>query len=505
MPYLSLRARNSFLRVFQDLIDRLKACDETELQTSLRLGRTRARVPTPALPLRLTLGDDDVYHLDLMAELVIGAKGEFERSGDYLLFDPERAAQEIAGFLRLQPGQSLKVGREDPLQSAVMQYPETVAARHLSLELTAKGLSFKKRGSAPTACVAILRDLDQFRHQIEMRRGTMERLASLLGAPILAPARPEALSLLEHGIEAVAEEPYRPRASDGRPGALLELPPGPAPILIGDLHGRIDNLLVILTQNRFLEALSEGRAMLIFLGDAVHPDEPGKEDEMDSSMLLMDLILKLKLLFPQQVFYLRGNHDSFSEEISKNGVPQGLVWSKALRDRRGRRYHEAMQRFYASLPHIAVSADFLACHAGPPTINTSRDDLINLHDHPRLQHQLENQRLRRSQKPGGYHRKDVERFRKRLGANPGAPFIVGHSVLSEDRTYWLDAGGIENHHVLLGCHAEWAGVFTRLGGKMAPLSYPVEPLLTLYNRLFRAHSRSGSTPSPASTMGAWPQ
>ena len=34
---------------------------------------------------------------------------------------------------------------------------------------------------------------------------------------------------------------------------------------------------------------------------------------------MMDLIIRLKLWFPQQVFYIRGNHDSFSAEIGNSG------------------------------------------------------------------------------------------------------------------------------------------------------------------------------------------
>jgi hypothetical protein len=41
-------------------------------------------------------------------------------------------------------------------------------------------------------------------------------------------------------------------------------------------------------------------------------------------------------------------------------------------------------------------------------------------------------------------------LRRRLGVDPDTPFVVGHTPLSPDDTLWLDAGGIENHHVLFG-------------------------------------------------------
>jgi hypothetical protein len=89
------------------------------------------------------------------------------------------------------------------------------------------------------------------------------------------------------------------------------------------MHAQIDNLLTVLSQNAFLDALDEGTAALVILGDAVHSEVDGQLREMDSSMLLMDLIFKLKLCFPAQVFYVRGNHDSFSEDMSKDGDSAG--------------------------------------------------------------------------------------------------------------------------------------------------------------------------------------
>jgi hypothetical protein len=139
------------------------------------------------------------------------------------------------------------------------------------------------------------------------------------------------------------------------PGGLLVLPEALTPILVADMHAQIDNLLTVLSQNAFLDALDEGTAALVILGDAVHSEVDGQLREMDSSMLLMDLIFKLKLRFPAQVFYVRGNHDSFSEDMSKDGIPQGLLWAKELSERRGAAYLKAMGEFYRLLPYVVAS------------------------------------------------------------------------------------------------------------------------------------------------------
>jgi len=86
---------------------------------------------------------------------------------------------------------------------------------------------------------------------------------------------------------------------------------------------------------------------------------------MHSSLLMMDLIFKLKMRFPEQVVYIVGNHDSFSHDVMKHGVPQGLLWEKHVTASRGEEYKEELELFYRQSPLVVVSPDFIACHAGP--------------------------------------------------------------------------------------------------------------------------------------------
>ena len=142
-----------------------------------------------------------------------------------------------------------------------------------------------------------------------------------------------------------------------------------------------------------------------------------------------------------------------------------------------------MAELYKLLPYVALSHHYAACHAGPPTGKASRAALVDIQQHPHLQHQLTHGRVRRPHSPNGYGRGDVARFRRRLGLqDAGAPILVGHTPLSNDGTPWLDAGGIPNHHVLLGAHPRWARLVTRLGKQLVPLLYPTEPLVAVLNQ-----------------------
>ena len=198
----------------------------------------------------------------------------------------------------------------------------------------------------------------------------------------MVPSKPlpadEALALIEEVNQLMEQEVMRPRDSRGLPGGLLRLPAELTPIVVADLHAQVDNLLVILSHNGFLHALEKGEACMVIIGDAVHSERDGQLDQMDDSMLIMDLIFRLKLRFPEHFFFIRGNHDSFGEEISKGGVPQGLFWKRALNKARGKEYRKAMQRYYDLLPYVVVSPDFCAAHAAPPRSKVSADMLVDI-------------------------------------------------------------------------------------------------------------------------------
>ncbi|NEV64932.1 metallophosphoesterase [Thiorhodococcus minor] len=483
-------SRKSFLKRFSDVVQGMDNCEDVDLRGALRLTDEKVRIPAPAVPLQLLLGGEQGYRLHLYPELRFDEDGALEHQGDYLLFDPTTYFSEISGFLRLSPGESITLGRQDAWQRALLRYPKVVDTKHLRLKLSQKGLAMKRKSDQTSACVAPLTAEDLIERMARWRRKQVECLHEILGGPIAPLGRQEALALIERVLEVMQREPYRVENDHGRPSGLLALPERPHPIIVGDLHARIDNLLVILTQNGFLEALKDGSGVLIILGDAVQPETPGEEDQMDTSMLMMDLIFRLKLRFPTRVFYLRGNHDSFSEEISKAGIPQGLLWEQALEDKRGRKYRNAMQRLYDHLPYVAASAGYVACHAGPPTGKLSWDALTDISQNPKLARQLTHNRLRRPNIPNGYTATDVNRMRKRLGVKPETPLVVGHTPLSDDGTYWTDAGGIPNHHVLYSAAPDWVSVITRADKKLLPLVYPTEPMLNVYNR-YASMSRPG--------------
>jgi len=490
----SPNAKPDLLKRLRRAFSGLSHCRLLQLRDAYRLVGESVRVPYEGFPMELQLGTEGKrlrlypeYPLQRDGKSATGA-GEHDSPPCFLLEDPEHAGTSIGGFLRLEPDSKITLGRGDPVQQALFNYPDSVSQRHLRLTHDGDAVVFEDKTSSGT-CISPALNEDKTE-----RIACLQRIRKIYGGPLEALPPDDALALIEQVNQLMEQEALRPHDSRGMPGGLLQLPAELTPIVVADLHAQIDNLLVILSHNGFLNALEKGEACMVIIGDAVHSERDDELDQMDDSILMMDLIFRLKLRFPENFFFIRGNHDSFQEEISKGGIPQGLFWRRALKKARGKDYRKAMQRYYDLLPYVVSSPDFCATHAAPPRSKVSADMLINIDRYPGLVPELLNNRMIRGSRPGGYTKGDVRRFRKTLGLNPETTFIVGHTPMDQTQTYWLDVGAAENHHILYSANDTWVGAFTRIGGKMWPLKYPTEPLRDLLNQLSNEDSAGASPP-----------
>lgn len=480
----SPETKPDLLKRLRQAFSGLSRCRLLKLRDAYQLAGESVRVPYEGFPMELILGTNKGKRLRLYPEYPLQGDGKASASASetasppcFLLDDPDHIGTTIGGFLRLEPGKQITLGRRDSEQQALFNYPEDVAQKHLRLTHDDDAVIFEDKSSSGTCISPALND------DKTERITCLQHILEIYGGPLEALPPDEALALIREVNQIMEQEALRPRDSRDLPGGLLQLPPDLTPIVVGDLHAQIDNLLVILSHNGFLHALEQGEACMILIGDAVHSEHDGELDQMDDSILMMDLIFRLKVRFPEHFFFVRGNHDSFLEEISKGGIPQGLFWKRALKKTRGKDYRKEMQRYYDLLPYVVTSPDFCAAHAAPPRSKVSKDMLIELGRYPGLIPELITNRMARPNRPGGYTKGDVKRFRKTLGLDPETPFLVGHTPMDQIDTYWLNVGAAENHHILYSAHDAWVGVFTRIGGKMWPLKYPAEPLRDLIKKL----------------------
>ncbi len=405
------------------------------------------------------------------------------RKTDWLIVDPDRSPSEVAAFARLACGASALVGRGNDDYNKIFDFPKTVGKRHLSLENVDGQILIRPLDSERPTYVSVVGGPDEPERLAKRRLKNLRRVRQIFGGPIELLPPEEALAGLEAANQILGEESYRRQDSKGRPGGLLELPGELAPIIVGDLHAQIDNLLKILSEGSYLHALRRGEAYLLLLGDVVHREADDELEEMDSSLLMLDLICKLKCRFPQNVFHLRGNHESFDGEVGKGGVPQGLLLQARARALRGKRYAKRLSGYFERLPYVATSKGFVACHAGPPRFKTSRKSLVEIGDHPDLARELTWNRVRRPNRLEGYTKKNVKALRACLGAEEHTPLVVSHNCLSPDRTVWTDAVGIKGLHIVFSAKPDKVALFIRGGQGMVPLVYTHESLLDLTNDL----------------------
>jgi hypothetical protein len=467
------------LKSFRNLIAGDVKAIEAALETEPKLVKEPVR-PSPAgKAMRLILGEQTL-HLYPEATMTAGADSD---SKDWILLDPARFFSGISGFVRIESGQSVLVGRGNEDLNRVFDFPKCVARRHLVVINQGGRIVLKPQEGERETYVCSVPESDETGRLAERRVKNLKRVREIFGGPIELLEPDEALTALDLLYDALCNEAYRPKDSQNGPGGLLDLPAEPTPIVVGDIHAQLDNLLKILSLEGYLDAMERGEAYLLFLGDTVHREGDGELDEMDSSLLTLDLLAKLKTHFPKNVFWLRGNHEGFEGEVGKGGVPQGrLLWQHS-RNLRGKKYAKRLAECFELLPYLARSTDFVACHGGPPRRKTSLGELIDIRSHPRLAQELIWNRMRRTGRPGGYAKRDVKMLREAIGAKKGTAFIVSHTPLSRTGTIWTDVGEVPGHHIMFSANPTKLAIFIRSGGEMIPLEYSGEPLLDFANAL----------------------
>ena len=473
-----VKKRKSLLKLIKTAFSDLEQCEKIDLKDTYKLPKKKIMFPLENYPLQVHLGMD-AHLLHLYPELPLSEHEDRFSEPNYILFDPENYYSSISGFYRLTDDDKITLGGDNTEQYAFLNTSKKLPEQQLSITNHEGKLTFKCHHPETGSCITPLLKEKNLNKINKWRSEKVTRLAKIVGDPLKQLSAEEDLNLIQKVNKILEHEVYREKDNNDQPGGVLSIPDKMIPFIIGDLHTQLDNLLTLLSQNNFLAALESGDACLIILGDAVHPEIDGKYDEMESSMTIMNIIFKLKIHFPKHVFYIRGNHDGFSEDIGKKGVPQGLLWAKQLKKSRGKDYKKEMQRFYDNLPYLAYSKHFICCHAGPPTSVVNLHALVNIKRYPNLIKDLLNRRLQNSSRMSGYNKSDIKKLRRCLNVGEQTPLIVGHTPMDDEETLWEDVGGISGHTIVYGGNPEKIGVMVRIGKNMYPLIYPVEPLTQL--------------------------
>src|SRR5262245_3909084 len=131
-------------------------------------------------------------------------------------------------------------------------------------------------------------------------------------------------------------------ATEGRRGRLVRLKPGAEVMVVGDMHGNIENFRLLLPK---ADLAKQPRRHLIFQ-EVIHG--PFRyANGGDKSHQLLDLVAALKCQNPNRVHFLLGNHELSqwqNQRIGKGDIDQNDLF----RDGVDEAYGEWGERVYAA-------------------------------------------------------------------------------------------------------------------------------------------------------------
>ena len=468
------RTKQLFKRLFGGNVVTLTHSDK-----SLPISAQAVHVPVSLLPIVITLGSGTDDDRTLLIR-VMPNQGS-QPSSSRVRIESLDVNDDITGFISLNCNETQILGNRDSLQAHLFEYPKQLPNKVLRITNKHETLLFKKlkKDQVVTVTKPAHHQLNRIIEQREKQaHSNGQRLNVIFDCYPQSLPKAQALSLLQSVNTRLKHDSDRPFNSSNQPGAVVNMPDDVTPIILGDLHARSENLLTLLTQEIYLDALEHSKTWLLILGDAVHPEAPQDLTQMENSVLTLDLILTLKEKFPNQVHYIRGNHDSFDSHVTKGGVPQGSLWEAHLKEVRGDDYVAELERYYRRLPYIVMARDFVACHAGPPiTKGVSLQRLIDMDNDPSLIQQLTSTRLKGPHALTGYTRSDIAKFRKAMMMPVDFPFIVSHNPLGREDTLWFNATKIPGYHIVFSAHADQVGMIIRIRDRLVP------QILTPYSKV----------------------
>jgi hypothetical protein len=149
-------------------------------------------------------------------------------------------------------------------------------------------------------------------------------------------------------------------------GRLVKLEPVDEAVVVGDLHGDIESLTCILNNSGFTQRMAKNKdAVLVFLGD--YGDRGAYSAEVYCT------VLRLKLVFPEHVVLMRGNHEGPADLMaSPHDLP--MQFQRRFKDKWAVAYAKTRELWTCLYNAVYVEERYLMVHGGlPPNINGIQD------------------------------------------------------------------------------------------------------------------------------------
>lgn len=193
----------------------------------------------------------------------------------------------------------------------------------------------------------------------------------------------ESLNVQSDGFKKIIEETTRfLRDERGKiknfviSGRLLKLKPLGKALIIGDLHGDLESLIDIFKKSKYIPKLVKNKnTFMVFLGDY--------GDRGAYSIEVYYTVLKLKLLFPEQIILMRGNHEGPKDLLaSPHDLP--VQFQTRFPGKGANIYEKIRELFTYFCNAVLVEKRYLMVHGGLPPKLSTFEDLAYAHvKHPK--------------------------------------------------------------------------------------------------------------------------
>ncbi|MCP5049996.1 MAG: hypothetical protein GY940_22705, partial [bacterium] len=158
-----------------------KSYESVEISGTKHLKGEGIQVPFQGFPLQIRLGSDD-DKLHLFPERLLQSRPEASPSG-FVLFNPAYYYSRISGFIRLERGKKLVLGRSDPEQTAILSYSDRVNDRHLAVTYPGDALIFRDLNSDAGTTLSVLNAPEEIEGLIRRRQEKLYHLREIFGGP----------------------------------------------------------------------------------------------------------------------------------------------------------------------------------------------------------------------------------------------------------------------------------------------------------------------------------
>jgi len=214
----------------------------------------------------------------------------------------------------------------------------------------------------------------------------------------LPPEADKYIKVLEriNSILLTEDRDIRPYDSAGLPGGMLYLKKDIPTIIVPDIHARMDFVINIMLGmdtdgEKRLQKIADNRLQVLCVGDGVHSEKRGAsrwtmayrefeggyashgnmDEEMSESFDTIEMIMEMKIAYPANFHFLKGNHENIRNEEGGGNYPfvkfsfEGPMTAYYVTKFYGEDFLEKYYRFEKNLPVFAVGKNFLVSHAEP--------------------------------------------------------------------------------------------------------------------------------------------